>query len=165
MANRVHSAISRIIPQCLLRSAAKVSLLRSDTESTRQILKITATGGPPAMPAPGEGAPNHLTLVYRGRRRDHLRARFTQERQIFRQDRPEQSRSPTGWADWQLVVDKAMPHAQQRMDFTPVKSEQTSTSSAAADLPDGVRVRIQQNGETLEQWVPAGWQISDSNCA
>jgi hypothetical protein len=46
------------------------------------------------------------------------------------------------------------------MDFTPVKSEQTSATSAAADLPDGVRVRIQQNGETLEQWVPAGWQIA-----
>jgi hypothetical protein len=27
-------------------------------------------------------------------------------------------------------------------------------------LPDGVRVRIQQNGETLERWAPAGWQIA-----
>jgi hypothetical protein len=53
-----------------------------------------------------------------------------------------------------------MPHAQQRIDFTPVKSEQTSTSSATADLPDGVRVRIRQNGETLEQWVPGGWQVT-----
>src|SRR5213075_521518 len=31
---------------------------------------------------------------------------------------------------------------------------------SSADLPDGVRVRIQQNGETFEQWVPAGWQIT-----
>src|SRR5439155_21456048 len=38
------------------------------------------------------------------------------------------------------------------------KSDQASTSSA--DLADGVRVRIQQNGETLEQWVPAGWQVT-----
>src|SRR5439155_10832095 len=51
-----------------------------------------------------------------------------------------------------------MPHAKQRINFTPVKSDQTSTSSA--DLADGVRVRIQQNGETLEQWVPAGWQVT-----
>jgi hypothetical protein len=57
-----------------------------------------------------------------------------------------------------LTIDKTMPHAEQSMDFTPVKSEQTSKSSA--DLPDGVRVRIQQNGATFEQWVPAGWQIT-----
>src|SRR5207244_12264672 len=53
-----------------------------------------------------------------------------------------------------------MAHAQQWTDFTPVKSEERSASSAAADLPDAVRVRIQQNGETLEQWVPGGWQIA-----
>jgi len=53
-----------------------------------------------------------------------------------------------------------MPHAQQWTDFTPVKSEERSVSSTAADLPDAVHVRIQQNGETLEQWVPAGWQIA-----
>ena len=35
-------------------------------------------------------------------------------------------------------------------------------SSSPAELPDGVRVRVEQNGETLEQWVPAGWQISVS---
>jgi hypothetical protein len=28
------------------------------------------------------------------------------------------------------------------------------------DLPDGLRVRLQQNGESFEQWLPAGWQIS-----
>jgi hypothetical protein len=40
-----------------------------------------------------------------------------------------------------------------------VKPEQTSASSSAlTDLPDGVRVRIQQNGETFERWAPAGWQ-------
>ena len=46
------------------------------------------------------------------------------------------------------------------MDFTPVKSEQTSASRTAADYPDGVRVRIEQNGEMLEQWVPGGWQVT-----
>src|SRR2546430_4881279 len=47
------------------------------------------------------------------------------------------------------------------MDFMPLKSGQAPTpSTAAADLPDGVRVRVQQNGETLERWAPAGWQIA-----
>ena len=63
----------------------------------------------------------------------------------------------TGWADWQLKIDKVMPHAEPWMDFAPIK---TSPSSPAADLPDGVRVRLEQRGETFEQWVPAGWQIA-----
>ena len=62
---------------------------------------------------------------------------------------------PTGWADWQLVVDQAMPHAGQWMDFAPVAS-----TAATENLPDGVRIRIQQNGEKFEQWVPAGWEIA-----
>jgi hypothetical protein len=61
----------------------------------------------------------------------------------------------TGWADWQLTVDKLMPHAAQWMDFNP-----TAAAANAADLPDGVRVRIQQGGQIFEQWVPAGWQVS-----
>jgi hypothetical protein len=44
------------------------------------------------------------------------------------------------------------------MDFTPAKSE--SAPMATKDLPDGVKVRVDQNGETFEQWVPAGWQIT-----
>jgi len=50
-----------------------------------------------------------------------------------------------------------MPHAASSMDFNPVNSE---TASGGTDLPDGVRVRIQQNGENLERWAPAGWQIA-----
>src|SRR5437660_1770135 len=64
---------------------------------------------------------------------------------------------PTGWADWQLKVDKLMPHAKQWVDFTPIKAEKTAM---AAELPDGVRVRLEQNSEKFEQWVPAGWQIT-----
>jgi len=120
---------------------------------------ITATGGPPAMPAPSEQIPNRLTLfiaddgaityelISRKNGKSLGKIDFNQP-------------LATGWADWQLVVDKIMPHAQQWTDFTPVKSEERSASSTAADFPDGVRVRIQQNGETLEQWVPAGWQIA-----
>ena len=61
---------------------------------------------------------------------------------------------PTGWADWQLTADKVLPHAEQWMDFTPAKNVE------AKDLPDGVRVRVEQNGHTFEQWVPSGWQIA-----
>jgi hypothetical protein len=43
------------------------------------------------------------------------------------------------------------------MDFNPVNSEKAPASN---DLPDGVRVRIQHNGETFERWAPAGWQIA-----
>jgi hypothetical protein len=66
---------------------------------------------------------------------------------------------PTGWADWQLVVDETMPSAQAQMDFTPVKSDQTSPNAfgPTGDLPDGMRVRVEQNGETFERWAPAGW--------
>jgi hypothetical protein len=59
----------------------------------------------------------------------------------------------TGWADWQLVVDKILPKAQPWTDFAPAKSE-------SKDMPDGVRVRVEQNGQRLEQWVPNGWQIA-----
>jgi hypothetical protein len=67
----------------------------------------------------------------------------------------------TGWADWQLVVDKTMTSAQPQMDFIPVRPEQTSAARPAAEeLADGVRVRVQQNGESTERWAPAGWQIT-----
>ena len=62
----------------------------------------------------------------------------------------------TGWADWQLSVDQFLPHAEQWMDFKPV----TTPAANATELPDGVRVRIQQASKTFEQWVPSGWQIS-----
>jgi hypothetical protein len=136
-----------------------VPIAAAETSPHGASKELTVTGGPPTMPAPGEEAPNHLTLfladdgpityelVSRKNGKSSGKIDFNQT-------------LATGWADWQLVIDKTMPHAQQRTDFTPVKSEETSASSAAADLPDAVRVRIQQNGETLEQWVPAGWQIA-----
>jgi hypothetical protein len=117
---------------------------------------LTTNGGPPAMPAPGEETPNHLTLFiaddgaisYELTSRKNGRA--TGEIEL---NKP----LPTGWADWQLTIDTTMPHAASSMDFNPINSE---TVPATADLPDGVRVRIQQNGETLERWAPAGWQIA-----
>jgi hypothetical protein len=61
---------------------------------------------------------------------------------------------PTGWGDWQLTIDKVLPHAEAQTDFTPVAAENIP---AAADLPDGLRVHLEQNGHTIEQWLPAGW--------
>ena len=122
--------------------------------------ELNATGGPPAMPAPGEEAPNHLTLFVAddGAITYELASRKNGKSSgKLELNKP----LPTGWADWQLLVDRTMPSAQPQMDFAPVKSEQASASSSGmADLSDGVRVRVQQNGETLERWAPAGWQIA-----
>lgn len=63
----------------------------------------------------------------------------------------------TGWADWQIVVDQTMPRAQRWMDFSPVTS---GAATAAGEKPDGVRIRIAQNGQNFESWVPAGWEIN-----
>ena len=48
-----------------------------------------------------------------------------------------------------------MPHAQEWMDFNPL-----TQAPATADLPAGVRIRLQHGSETTEQWVPSGWQVS-----
>jgi hypothetical protein len=65
---------------------------------------------------------------------------------------------PTGWADWQLTVDRTIAHADHWMDFHPVAAAETARSN----LPDGIRIRVQPQGggEPIEQWIPAGWQIS-----
>jgi hypothetical protein len=117
---------------------------------------FNATGGPPAMPPSGGDAPNHLTLFVAD---DGVITYQLVSRKNGKSSGKIDINKPlaTGWADWQLTVDKTMAHAAPWMDFTPVKFEQTSTSSA--DLPDGVRVRIQQNGKMFDQWAPAGWQI------
>jgi hypothetical protein len=61
----------------------------------------------------------------------------------------------TGWADWQLTLDRTMPHAEEWMDFNP-----TAAPATGPELPDGVRIRIEQGGKISEQWVPSGWQIT-----
>jgi hypothetical protein len=120
--------------------------------------EFNTTGGPPAMPASGADALNHLTLFVADD--GAITYELTSRKNGKSSGKIDMSKPlPTGWADWQLVVDKAIPYAGQWMDFTPVK-EKTSTTPAAANLPDGVRVRIQQNGDTFEQWVPAGWEIT-----
>jgi hypothetical protein len=117
--------------------------------------QTTSTSGPPAMPAPGEEAPNHLTLFSAD---DGTISYELVSRKNGTTTGKIELNKPlaTGWADWQLTVDKTMPHASGWMDFAPIKS----APMPSADLPDGVRIRAQQNGQTFEQWVPAGWQIS-----
>jgi len=118
---------------------------------------VSTNGGPSTMPlvAPpmDEGSPNHLTIFFAddGGISYELRSRKLGDSSgTLELNKP----LVTGWADWELVIDRVMPHAERWMDFTPAKS------SNANELPDGVRVRVQQNGEAFEQWVPAGWQIT-----
>jgi hypothetical protein len=116
--------------------------------------EFNATGGAPAMPPAGADTLNHLTLFIAddgaityelaSRKNGKSSGKIDMNKPL-----------PMGWADWQLVVDKAMPRAGQWMDFAPVAS-----TAVTENLPDGVRIRIQQNGEKFEQWVPAGWQIT-----
>jgi hypothetical protein len=117
--------------------------------------QMIATGGPPAMPAPGEEAPNHLTLFSSD---DGTISYELVSRKNGTTTGKIELNKPlaTGWADWQLIVDTTLRHASAWMDFTPIKSAPMSS----ADLPDGVRIRAQQTGQTFEQWVPAGWQIA-----
>ena len=117
--------------------------------------KMPATGGPPTMPSPGAETPNHLTLFIAD---DGVITYELTSRKAGKSSGKIDMNKPltTGWADWQLNIDKTMPHAEQWMDFAPAKSEKTSSE----DLPDGVRVRLEQSGETFDQWVPAGWQVT-----
>jgi hypothetical protein len=119
---------------------------------------LNANGGPPAMPPADGKTPDRLTLFIAG---DGGMTYELVSRKLGRSsgkleiDRP----LTTGWADWKLNVDRVLPHAEQWMDFKPVKSDE-ATSPTAADWPDGLRVRIEQNGQAVEQWVPSGWRIS-----
>ncbi len=115
---------------------------------------LPTTGGPPTMPAPGQEAPNHLTLFIAGdggityelisRKAGNSRGKIDIGAPLA-----------TGWADWALTIDKTIPHAEQWMDFLPPAS-----TAVTDNLPDGVRVGLEQNGEKFEQWVPAGWQVT-----
>jgi hypothetical protein len=110
------------------------------------------------MPAPGEETSNHLTLFIADD--DTISYELASRKNGKSSGKIELNKPlPTGWADWQLTIDKTMPHAGSSMDFNPVNAE---TAPAAADLPDGVRLRIQQDGQTFERWAPAGWQIAIS---
>jgi hypothetical protein len=111
-------------------------------------------GVAPEMPAVGTTPPNQLTLFIAddgsvsydlaSRKLGHSTGRLELNKPLT-----------TGWADWQLTLDRTMPRAQEWMDFNPA-----TNAPATGELPDGVRIRLQQGSETSEQWVPAGWQVS-----
>ncbi len=108
------------------------------------------------MPPAGGAPPNHLTLFID--QSGAVTYELVSRKNGASSGKLEMNKPlNTGWADWQLVIDQFIPHAEPWMDFTPPKP---GASVAATDLPDGLRVRLQQNGETFEQWVPAGWQIT-----
>ena len=111
-------------------------------------------GAAPEMPAAGTTPPNHLTLFIaedgsvtydlRSRKDGNSTGKLELNKPLT-----------TGWADWQLTLDRIMPHAQEWMDFKPAKD-----APATANLPDGVRIRLQQGSDISEQWIPSGWQVS-----
>src|SRR5713101_1758608 len=74
--------------------------------------EMPATGGPPTMPAPGQEAPNRLTLFVAN---DGAIAYELVSRKNGKSSGKIELNKPlaTGWADWQLVIDDVMPHAQQ----------------------------------------------------
>lgn len=118
----------------------------------------SSTGGPPTVPAPGEEAPNRLTIFLAddGAMTYELKSRKTGEssgKLVLNQP------LNTGWADWQLAVDETLSHAETWMDFSPGKGD-TAGPMAIKDLPDGVRVRLEQDGRKFDQWLPSGWQIA-----
>lgn len=118
--------------------------------------EFNTNGGPPAMPPAGGEAPNHLTFFIADD--GSLTYELLSRKNGKSSGKLEVSKPlTTGWADWELTIDKVMPHAEQWLDFTPMKS---AAAAPSKDLPDGVRVRVEQNGEKFEQWVPAGWQIT-----
>ncbi len=116
--------------------------------------ELPTTGGPPTMPMEGEAAPNHLTFFIAD---DGAITYELISRKTGNSTGKIEIGKPltTGWADWQLTVDKTMPQAEQWMDFNPANAD-----APTKDLPDGVRVRVEQNNEKFEQWVPAGWQVT-----
>jgi len=116
--------------------------------------EFNASAGTPAMPPAGADTLNHLTLFVADD--GAITYDLTSRKNGKSSGKIDMNKPlPTDWADWQLVVDKSMLHAGQWMDFAPVASP-----AATENLPDGVRIRIEQNGEKFEQWVPAGWQIA-----
>lgn len=111
-------------------------------------------GGTPEMPTTGSTPPNYLTLFIADDGTvtyDLASRKFGRSTGKLEPDKP----LTTGWADWQLTLDQIMAHAQEWMDFAPAPN-----APPTAALPDGVRIRLHQDAESSEQWVPAGWQMS-----
>jgi hypothetical protein len=111
-------------------------------------------GVAPEIPAAGATPPNHLGLFVAD---DGTVSYELRSRKLGSSTGKLELNKPliTGWADWQLTLDRTMPHAQEWMDFAPAP-----TAPATTELPDGIRIRLQQGSDNSEQWIPAGWQVS-----
>ncbi len=113
-------------------------------------------GGPPTMPPPGGEVANHLfvfvddsgAITYElvSRKNGKSTGKLSLNQPLA-----------TGWADWQVTIDKVMPNATAWTDFIP---SQKSAQGPSAELTEGLLVRTEQNSVVTEQWVPAGWQIA-----
>ncbi len=113
----------------------------------------SAPGLPPAMNA-GNAAQNHLTIFVAddgafsyeltSRKNGRSTGRLTPNIAL-----------PTGWADWQLTLDQSLPHAEEAMEFSPAPADRMT-----GDVPDALRLRLEQNGNVSELWAPSGWQVT-----
>ncbi|MFL6543368.1 MAG: DUF1353 domain-containing protein [Chthoniobacterales bacterium] len=113
-----------------------------------------AHSGAPEMPNGGGATANHLTLFIADD--GSISYELASRKAGTSTGKLELNKPlPTGWADWQLTADRLLPHAEEWMDFIPV-----TQPVGKSELPDGVRIRVQQGSQTFEQWVPAGWQIT-----
>src|SRR5438874_5509059 len=89
---------------------------------------VSTNGGPSTIPniAPAmneaNAAENHLTLFVAN---DGAISYELDSRKLGHSSRPLELNKPlvTGWADWQLLVDRSLPHAEEWMDFTPAKND------------------------------------------
>src|SRR5207244_11361975 len=113
---------------------------------------VSTNGGPSTIPniAPAmneaNAAENQLTFFVAD---DGAISYELDSRKLGHSSGPLELNKPlvTGWADWQLMVDRILPHAEQWMDFTPAKGHSANQS------PDGVRVRLEQKRKTSQQAI------------
>lgn len=113
-------------------------------------------GGPPTMPPADGQVPNHLSVFVDDHGAITYELVSRKNGKSTGQLALHQSLA-TGWADWQVTVDKVLPHATAWTDFSP---SQKSAQAPSSELSEGLLVRVEQNGVGTEQWVPAGWQIA-----
>jgi len=64
----------------------------------------------------------------------------------------------TGWADWTFTLDEFLPAAAAQTDFRPFPADRPPPHSGPKP-PQGLLVRLQKDGTTVEEWVPQGWLI------
>jgi hypothetical protein len=128
------------------------------TKSPHGTTEMPVTGGPPTMPGAGEEAPNRLTLFVADD--GSITYQLVSRKNGTSTGKLDLNQPlTTGWADWQLALDHYLPHAEAWTDFFPASSS-GQLNSPNESLPDGIRIRVEQMGEKLEQWVASGWQIT-----